>query len=718
MASIKEMKAFGQQINLTLLNDIISFTASVANASDEQRNELTRRCILLDTTLRGGDTFQEKYRFLYLGELLERYEERFGMSDQDRRAIALALGYTKDIVTDEMFVGNQRVAFLQEMRRHLDHDIYLIGAFYLLNEGQSSEGDWSERLYAHPYEKTEELIFAMSLYTDFEHSFLQFKTHLVRLMGRERTLEFQGNAWILNWTISKLQPVIKTVRGKDLTLLRALCALPATYVKQGSKHHDVLLTHGYTPFEIVYANMMSVWGQTAQNTLRLDSIVTEKIVVDLFQQVMEQSTSLEQEAYTQLSNIFLWYEEFPIRCYGHSKLLEALCESTPIQNAETLIWFSNRAPIEHPAFAAFDILNPKWDIVTPDRLKQKYLKLFETNLKREMEKDEIQERINRYDSLTGTSYIDVFQARHYGDQFSLLVETGILDLWELFQRCLDETGEISVPELLKNIKSYVQGLKTLQAFEFLQRLLSQYGFDGYQKYLYPYSDDFLSGIISFTGYSGKSEVHMSLDRDYFKENSTGPTTLLQWAEEYIFQYMPSAYLSFIFGLLKSENATALFPQDDLRSLLEQLIGWKTLNDYDTMQLKKRYWMPDELKADQDAREAAKQAADEERRLNDRQVIQEKYERYVNESIKSLREFMKLYPYTNYQKNFACQLVRKNLPQFLEKRHYMLDKEEMGDFFYICARLIKFRSWSLADAQDVISKIKEVHVNDTTDVANK
>ena len=120
MASTMEMKAFEEQINLSLLSDIIAFVVDTIKSDYTHKENLRRRCILLNYDVKSED-FQKKYGFLYLGELLERYEERFGMSVQDRRAIALALGYTRDVTTKEMFVGNQRNAFLQEVRRHADH---------------------------------------------------------------------------------------------------------------------------------------------------------------------------------------------------------------------------------------------------------------------------------------------------------------------------------------------------------------------------------------------------------------------------------------------------------------------------------------------------------------------------------------------------------------------------------------------------------------------
>lgn len=126
----REFSAYEDQINLTLLNDIIRFISDTASLTSQQTRALHRRGVLLAHDTSAG-ALQEKYGFLYLGELLERFEERHGMSLPDLRAIALALGYTTDIVTEDIFVGSQQSDFIQTVRERAENDIYLLGALYL-----------------------------------------------------------------------------------------------------------------------------------------------------------------------------------------------------------------------------------------------------------------------------------------------------------------------------------------------------------------------------------------------------------------------------------------------------------------------------------------------------------------------------------------------------------------------------------------------------------
>ena len=308
-----ELKLFSSQINLVLLNDIIAFVLSTSEATYAQKRALSKRCIFLDQDADGG-AVQAKYGFLYLGELLERYEERFQMPIQDLRAIALALGYTRDIVTDAMFVGSQRTDFMRRLSRRADGDLYLTGALYLLQPDSGKDAIAEDKLI-NEYSTIEELVFAVSLLQNSETIFPRIKEQLLRLLDNGRTVSVLGNMRTLNWLITWLIPRIKAARGKNLALLRAFAALPTSFVKPESRPYSVLAEHGYTPLEIAYANMMTVMSQTADGVLYTDSVVTQKIAVALFQEVLGCNEPLTAEVYDLLSDIYRKYARFHTRCH-------------------------------------------------------------------------------------------------------------------------------------------------------------------------------------------------------------------------------------------------------------------------------------------------------------------------------------------------------------------------------------------------------------------
>lgn len=262
MFNSQELTAYQSAVNLSLLNDIIAFVRDTSEASPAKRLALRQDCIFLDSKF-FGDSLQKKYGFLYLGELLERYEERFGMSIQDFRAISLALAYTKELTDDSMFIGPQRRNFIQQLKRRADGDIYLTGALYLLEVKPKLQSKLAELPAS-----TEELIFAVSLFQNQADSFQNFKTRLLDYLGAGRTMPITGNMKAMCWLIFWLAIESKSIRGKDMALFRALTALPVSHVKRESKHHEILLAHGYTHLEIAYANMMSVLLQASPEARR------------------------------------------------------------------------------------------------------------------------------------------------------------------------------------------------------------------------------------------------------------------------------------------------------------------------------------------------------------------------------------------------------------------------------------------------------------------
>lgn len=71
------------------------------------------------------ESMENKFRFHYPGEILERYHERCGDTVQNLRALAIALADEKEFLKDNMFIGSQKAAFIGRIRRKAEKDIYL-----------------------------------------------------------------------------------------------------------------------------------------------------------------------------------------------------------------------------------------------------------------------------------------------------------------------------------------------------------------------------------------------------------------------------------------------------------------------------------------------------------------------------------------------------------------------------------------------------------------
>ena len=150
-------KVYQQVIDLELY---YAFVDLVVHTSQEEKAwEIYRN--IVDTQIwqqkAEGQNYFEAYNLRYPGEVLERFEEKLGKDVRIIRALALALGKTRALQSDNMFVGNQRGSFLQMIRRTSNGDVYLQGALYLLETDMPRRHALLDELAATEYAKTEDL---------------------------------------------------------------------------------------------------------------------------------------------------------------------------------------------------------------------------------------------------------------------------------------------------------------------------------------------------------------------------------------------------------------------------------------------------------------------------------------------------------------------------------------------------------------------------------
>ena len=126
-----EYKAYEKLINIELFNEIIAFISNTRTGKGTNNilYEIENKCIWNKRV--SCQNFQEKYKFQYFGELLERYEERMENNIENIRAIVLALGYGKNIIENSMIMGTQLIDFLNRIKSVAEKDIYIKGALYL-----------------------------------------------------------------------------------------------------------------------------------------------------------------------------------------------------------------------------------------------------------------------------------------------------------------------------------------------------------------------------------------------------------------------------------------------------------------------------------------------------------------------------------------------------------------------------------------------------------
>lgn len=696
-----ELAAYQSAVNLPLLNDIIAFVRDTSKADGGKRAALRRRCVLLDNGATGS-AFQEKYGFLYLGELLERYEERFGMPVRDFRAIALALAYARDMTDGSMFVGPQLRDFLGKLADRADGDVYLTGALYLL-EGPG--GPHKKALYEAGYAATEEALFALSLVQEQDRAFSRFKPLLLRLLGTGRTMPALGNAALLDWFLAWLAPRVKAERGKDMALFRALAALPVSFVKPGGKPHAVLLDHGWTPLEIAYANMAPVLSPSPRDAVHPDSLVAERIAVGLFREVLS-GDALPPPMYGWLSELLDRYARFRIKCDGCGGMLDALKDGPRIRDPDTFLWFVRHAGPSHPAFEGFDVLDAKWGPLASAMEPAKYLELFECSLTDRLDAAAIRARIARYDALTGGDYLAAYREGGNVSRFGLLVDKGVLDPWRCFRDSLDGEGFPAKPCMIDFVRHYLDGLSTIQAYRFYERFFEAYPALALERYFGYNHRDFFRALTDSRSYYGnhRHEIELRVHRDFL--DGSQERRLLGWLEEYVFAFTPDQYPAFAEAILRDEGIAALFPMDEQKALFRMVIRQPALYRSTADELKRRYMSGEELQAERDAEAAAEREAALRRALAGERKVEEAFGQKFDGTFASAAGFLEEYRYRREEARIACRVVHGKLRGILERNGYVLAGGDAAGFLLVCGKLAREGAMPFSEAQAYISALKE------------
>lgn len=696
MLSSTEMQAFVKKINLTLFNDLFAFILDTAKADHELQWNICHSCILADVN-HGPGAIQEKTGFLYLGELLERYEERFGMPEADLRAIALALAFTRDLLTANMFVGRQKEDFLDKVKLAAKNDIFLTGALFLLEEGTS---DWEQALWEKEYGMTEDLVFALGLFPDFNGAFDHFKPQLLRLLGSGRTVPVLGNAKLIDWFASRLITELKGRRGKDMALFRALCELPVSYVKPGSKPYEILTQNGYSPLEIACANMLTVQSQEAAGVISLSSVLTEKIAVRLFVEVLSTEETVPQEIYRFLAELYPTYAKFRIKCYGEHELLPVLEKQAEIRTPEAFICLAGIVNVSSLLFDCFDVLDSKWDKLARELPAEQYREVFCGHLNHDMNADELRTRIARYDALTGTSYVEYFYEGTSISSFGLLVEKGVIDLWQAFSESLDENGTVVRPVMLKNISRYIYGTFTLEWFRFLEKFLEHHEILDLHRFFPEHPVCFFEPVVRYSEYENWVEINFNWE---FLDDGMR-RQLLGWVQEYIYLRFPMQYTALLVKVLFHEPASKALSWKEQRAIFDFLLENNLFFGCEAS-LKQRYFSQEELEAEQKAKEAEQQ---EHKRQKEAQRLQGFYEEYAKteNSFGKIRKYIESNRYFKEDSLTACTVVHEHLDSVLAAREYSLDSFAFADFLQVCGKLAEYGVMDMAQAQEYIRKIKE------------
>lgn len=706
--SIAIPRAYSSQINTALFNATIALII--------ETTEATKKVGTLRQELHGNPMYDPHVStdffgplsIRYVGELLERYEEKIDGDIAHTRAIALALAYARSILTDNMFIGCQREDFLQKATDHANGDAYLTAALYMLAEDDCKAALRSD-LLDFQYADIASLILALCALKDAPDAFATLMPQLNRLLGVGHSFDVIGNASMIAWLLCEYNAPIRACRGKSGALLRALLKLSECFVKETDRAHTVLLDAGYSPYDILYLCSMFVWQSGLPNGLNKDSIPAEKLATAFVLVTLNRDIPPSPETRDYVEWLLHIYSRFEIKYQGFSGLEAAVMPRLHVVSPDTLVWLWKKDLFKFRPH--FDVMDSKWDLLASELPEEKYHRLFRIQFEdiKQPTPQILQQMLSRYQSLVGKDYALCFNQYNHEERtvFFQLVSADIINLWDFFNARVPRENEDS--NGLKYVWDSTSGVMTPQAFAFWKTFFEKYSLQDIRRFWgYVY---FHNAFVKF--YYGASHDKPTLRRDFLSREQN--RQLCEWVDESVFHTDPSNYMNFALRFLRSDDATTLYTSEELRHVFDQLRQCN-LAAYEIADLRTRFLNEAELEAERAAADAEKQRQKEERKRQDLADMRSTVTEKCDGTYASLEKLLQNNWWRHNHVDFAkCVKEKFN---GLQREHTNLTRKECGALLTVCSYMMQAELMGVREVTDVLESIVIVETQEDNHAENE
>ncbi len=706
---IERFAAWREAVHLELLNAAVQLVISAATNA-ENAKDLKRR-LRSQPWYEGVDAaaFFAPTGLRYMGELLERYREKYGEERKHYRAVALALAIALPCVEDSMFVGSQRRNFMKQLQRDAKTDLYLQCAMYLLDPAGQKER--YERIVQQTHTDAAALLFSLWFLPD--DAFSRMHGQLDQLLFQKRKLPVYGNSGIFAAFLQQYGEEIRKSHAKGFAPYKALLALSRGYVRPGGKQDTLLQSYGYTRQEIVCLNAGLQWERALPDTLSLDGIPAEKMAMECVTVVLNAPTKQNEHLMGFLQMLLRKYTYFEVKIEGKRGLWDAIKDDLHPCCPQTVAWMVKH--ISERFDYSFDVLNGKWDVLPALVSKEEYHTLFRQQLIREKDKGftHLLNMSVQYEKLTDTHYGSFFDSYDWEEQdaFNALVDVGIIKLPGYFTKHQSERdSSYNNRSCLHYVISYAKNVPTRPSFEFWQWFFTDHTVRDFPKF-FGDSVSFDSELVkeNHSYYGGMVGYTMKLEREFLTEQEQ--RQLYEWIDESFFCFRPDKYAGFQAYSLSHSEICSLYTLEERRETFSVLLATKPKAVSDS--LKRLYYTEDEKKRAAEAEEKRKEQA----RLNEIENAKEEWKAKIAEKYDgTMASAVKI---TDHAWRYHALLAQQLIPivkEYLEKSQYQLAKAEVAAFLSLCGFLFKHLPVELAQIQIMIGKLQEVIPNDSSSAA--
>lgn len=703
--SYERLAAWREAINLDLMNAGIHLVLSSTMRTDARTEVI--RSLRKQPWYHSADSaaYFAPAEIRYMGELLERFAEKYGDEPQHFRAVALALAMSIPCAEEGMFIGNQRRVFMKRLQKDAQNDLYLLAALYLLEPSQQSsiESEFLTRQHT----DTAALLFALTILPS--DAFSHLRTQFIRLLGKGRTLPVYGNCGVYAALFRKGGETIRACRQKDNALLKALLTLCDGYVRSDSRPDSVLREQGYSRQEICYLNAALLWEPNLALNFHTNSIPAEKLAVEFVTAALNAREQQPSTVMDFIAHLLLKYSRFSIKIEGNNGIWQAIQPLLHPDCPETVAWMASN--INEKFKYQFDVLDARWDALSSLVDENKYHELFRMQLARaaDADTDTVNRMLNRYLHLTGKAYKDVFNAYTWEESipFGTLVNAGVISLPDYFTVHENEPGDsYNHYSCMHYILEYAASVSTRKAYDFWAWFFSKHSVRDYSRY-FGTRKSFDEAFIRSESYSYSRCYGMKIDvsRDFLSRDEQ--RNLYEWADESFFCFHPDKYVSFQTQALQDKHVRTLFTQEELRQTFDALLASEPQSVSD--QLKNLYYTEEEKKREADVRA--------ERRAQEALAAAAKTRKELEQRIEkdfdgTFRSAWKLADHTWRDQELMAELLLPVVVKQYDSCAHRLVREEIIALVQLCSFFLKHKPDFVPVFKTIIEQLEEVTADDS------
>ena len=703
-------------LDLRLCSD---YARMILNAVKTENRSITYKelSLLYPFLLKNNQSSEEIYGLLYPGEVLERYRDKTEDTLQKRRALLLALAICRDVFEKEMFHGDQYASFIIRCRKEAVKDLYLKSALYILTDNRNEKETLRNELFEYPYQKPEELFYVLVLMKEeVPEAWERWKNCLNDLLGVKREKNAYMYVPIYEWIIRNCIEQIRTSRGRNMALLKAIIKLPNTFAHEKNRVYEILSQNGYKKEEIFYLNVWMLRYGIGSYSAGRRSITTVRAVEKFCIWVCSQEEEYPDDVYRLCKELIQDFKEYPVHIGGQEGILEAMHCQVQVKNVKVYLLL----------YELRNIRNFNWSWLHIDLRAAKYEPLLEKLGQKEFQhyvektladdnftKEELLIYLERYRRLMGTDYRTVMFQKYddkYNRIFQKLCDRHLLDPVRLTKSILLEGAIRSDRKEIyeRYLGEYVRKADSPQKMRVLSLFSKKYS-AAKLKDIFQIPDFWIQTVNIRKGSWRKFE-----DMNFLKGklNVGMIRQLFRWVEEAVFREMTESYVEFLLYLLKNKENKIWIPQDVGREMckeLEKYEGDASFMNY----ARKLYFKQEEIDAYNRRVAEERKSEAEKKKREEQQKVQDTIANLADlDEAKFLGKIRWEILGLGSSRNNAAVVK-----QFVQK-HYIMERHVLTACSEYLTLIMKLRDLGTINAKEAIEIIKntEVEQNDSENSA--